>query len=155
MQYLGHITRSLTLGACAVRVTVVVCVCVCVCYHASCYIPRLYIEIKVPLGSTWRSQHMHCVVFVENDLFKSFGDICWPPLPSSFLDELSMDKIDNDGFFSRRLVCRSSDRSYNLTDSSLVIVNYQLRFLPWTFFVCTKSADLAYTWYCCLLRNYV
>ena len=35
--------------------------------------------------------------------------------------KLSMDKRDSDGFFSRRLVCRSSDRSYNSTDSSLNI----------------------------------
>ncbi len=42
----------LTLGACA-RVTVVVlcvCVCVCVCYRVSRYIPRLYVESRVPLG---------------------------------------------------------------------------------------------------------
>ena len=32
-------------------------------------------------------------------------------------------------FFSRRLVCRSTDRSYNSTDSSLVIVYCQLHFL--------------------------
>ena len=25
-------------------------VCLCVCYRASCYIPRLYIEIRVSLG---------------------------------------------------------------------------------------------------------
>ena len=104
------------------RVTVVV---VCVCYHTNCYIPRLYVENKVPLGFSWRFQDMHCVEFVENTLFKSSGNICWPPLPSSLLDELSMDKIDSDGSFSRRLVCRSSDRSYNSTYLSLVIVNYQ------------------------------
>ena len=34
---------------------------------------------------------------------------------SSLLDRLSMEKTDGDGFFSRWLVCRSSDRSYNLT----------------------------------------
>ena len=72
----------LTLGACA-RVTVVVlcvsvcvCVCVCVCYHASCHIPRLYVESKVPLSFLWRSQDVHCVDFVENALIKSSGDIC-------------------------------------------------------------------------------
>ena len=51
--------------------------------------------------------------FVENALFKSSGDICSPPLPS-FLDKLTMDKQDSDGFISRRIVCRTS---------------YQLRFL--------------------------
>ena len=127
----------LTLGACAVRVTVVVlCVCVSVCYRASGYIPHFHVENKTPLGFLWRFQDMHCVAFVENALFKSSGDICWPPLPSSLLEELSIDIRDSGGFFSRRLVCRSSDRSYNLTDSSLVIVNCQLRFLPWTFFSC-------------------
>ena len=25
-------------------------VCLCVCYRTSCYIPRLYVENKVPLG---------------------------------------------------------------------------------------------------------
>ena len=62
------------------RVTVVVlCVCVCVssvCYHASCYIPCLYIEHRVPLGFLWHFQHMYCVDFIENALFKSSGDIC-------------------------------------------------------------------------------
>ena len=50
---------------------------VCVCYHASCYIPRLYIEHKVPLGFLWRFQHniMYCVDVTENALFKSSGDI--------------------------------------------------------------------------------
>ena len=43
-----------------------------------------------------------------------------------------MDKRDSNGFFSRRLVCRSSDSSYNSTDLSLVTVDYQLRFLPLT-----------------------
>ena len=31
-----------------------------------------------------------------------------------------MDKRDSGGFFSRRLVCRTSDSSYDSTDSSLV-----------------------------------
>ena len=90
---------------------------------------------------------MHCVDFVENALFKSSDKICWPLLPSLLLDKFSMDKRDSDGFFSRRLVCRRSDSSYNSTDSSLVTVEYQLCFLRLTFFVCTKSADLAYMWY--------
>ena len=53
-----------------------VCVCVSVCYRASCYIPRLYVENKVPLGFLWHFQDMHCVDFVEKALFKSSGDIC-------------------------------------------------------------------------------
>ena len=64
-----------------------------------------------------------------------------------------MNKIDSDGSFSRRLVCRSSDRSYNSTDLSLVIVNYQTTLLALNFLsVCTKSADLAYTCYMVLLH---
>ena len=49
--------------------------CVCV-LRTSCYIPRLYVENKVPLGFLWRFQDTHCVIFVENALFKSSGDIC-------------------------------------------------------------------------------
>ena len=52
------------------------CVGVSVCYRTGCYILRLYVEIKVPLGFLWRFQDMHCVAFVENALFKSSGDIC-------------------------------------------------------------------------------
>ena len=62
---------------------------------------------------------MYCVTFVENALFKRSSDICQRSLPSSLLDELSMDKRDSNGFLSRRLVCRSGDRSYNSTNSSL------------------------------------
>ena len=53
-----------------------VSVCLSVCYHASGYIPHLYVENKMPLGFLWRFQDMHCVAFVENALFKSSGDIC-------------------------------------------------------------------------------
>ena len=74
------LVQFLTLGACT-RVTVVVlCVCLSVrlsvCYRASGYIPRLYVENKVPLGFLWCFQDMQCVAFVENALFKSSGDIC-------------------------------------------------------------------------------
>ena len=41
-------------------------------------------------------------------------------LPSSLLDELSVNKRDSGGFFSKRLVGRYSDRSNNSTDSSLI-----------------------------------
>ena len=37
-------------------------------------------------------QHMHCVDFFENALFRSSGDICRPPSSSSLLDQLAMDK---------------------------------------------------------------
>ena len=54
-------------------------------------------------------------------------------MPSLLLIELSVDESDSNCLISRRLVCRSSDSSYNLTDSSLVTVGYQLRF--WLYFV--------------------
>ena len=112
----------------------------CVCYHTSCYIRWKQGAVRLSMAFSIYA------LYVENALFKSSGDICWPPLPSSLLDELSMYKRDSDGFFSRRLVCRYSDSSYNLTDLTLVI-DHWLRFLPLAFFVRTKSADLAYTWY--------
>ena len=44
-------------------------------------------------------------------------------------------------FFSSRLVCRTSDSSYNLTDSSLVKVDFQQSFVAFDFLVCSKTAD--------------
>ena len=101
----------------------------------------------MPLGFIWHFQDMHCVAFVENALFKSSGDICWPPLPSSLLDELSMDKIDSDSSFSRRVVCRSSDRSYYSIDSSLVIVNCQTMLLCLEFSLCVLNLLI---WHTCV-----
>ena len=122
-------TCGLTLGACT-RVTVVILsVYLCVCYWASCYIPPyLYVESRVQLGFLCCSQRIVWIL-LENALFKSFGEICWPPLPSLLIDEFSMDKRDSDSFFSRRLACRTNDRSYSSTDSSLVTVDYQQSFL--------------------------
>ena len=70
--------RRMREGYGSVFVCVCVCVCVClsVCYHASCFIPRLYVENTVPLSFLWRSQDVHCVDFVEIALFTSSGDIC-------------------------------------------------------------------------------
>ena len=125
-------------------------VCLCVCYRASCYIPRLYIESRVPLGFLCCSQHMYCVDFVEDALFKSSSEICWSTLPSSLHNKLSMDKRDSDDFFSWRLACRTNDRSYNSTDSSLVTVDYQQCFLAF------KTTDQARAWSCCIfIRNRV
>ena len=39
----------------------------------------------------------------------------------AYSDELSVNKRDTDGFFSKRIVGRSSNRSYNSNDSSLNI----------------------------------
>ena len=66
-------------GSRSVCVCVTVCVPVhgvCVCYRASCYIPRLYVENRVPLGFLCYSPRMYCVDLVENALFKSSGEIC-------------------------------------------------------------------------------
>ena len=98
-------------------------VCVSVCYRASCYISHVYIENWVPLGFSCCSQCMYCVDFID----KSYGEICWSPLPSSLLDKLFMDKRDSNGFFSRRLTCRTSNMFNHSTDSSLVTVDYQQR----------------------------
>ena len=46
-----------------------------------------------------------------------------------------MDKSDSDGFFSKRLGCRTNDRSYNSTDSSLITVDSE-RFLA---FLCSAA----------------
>ena len=54
---------------------------------------------KVLLSFLWCFLHMHCVDFVKNALFKSYGDICRSFLPSLLLDRLSMDKTDSDGIF--------------------------------------------------------
>ena len=53
-----------------------VCVCLCVCYHTNCYILRLYVEIKVALSFLCYFLHMYFVNFVQNALFRSYGDIC-------------------------------------------------------------------------------
>ena len=72
---------------------------------------------------------MNCVDLVEITSFKSSGNICWSPAFFTSFDELSVNKRDSDGFFSRRIVGRSSDRSYSSTDSSLNILNCQLAWL--------------------------
>ena len=78
---------------------VCVCVCVCVCYHASCYIPRLYIENKVLLGFLWRFQDMDSLKMLCSKVLATFADqLC--------LLRFLMDKRDSNGFFSRRLACK-------------------------------------------------
>jgi hypothetical protein len=63
-------------------------------------------------------------------------------MPSLLLYELS---IDSDHFVSRLVVCRCSDSSCNSIESSLLTVDYQLRFLA-LFSLCVlihrRSADL-------------
>ena len=61
--------------------------------------------------------------------------ICWITLQKFWQHLLTTSAFfasqtkETDGLFSRRLVCRSSNMSYKSTDSSLVIVSCQLRFL--------------------------
>ena len=129
------------------------CVCVCesewvsvyVFYHASCCMPHLYTGNNVPLSFLHRFLLMHCVDFAENTLFRSSGDIkfCWSPLPSLLFDRLSMDKTDSDGFFSRWIVYRSSDRFYTSTGSSLAIVNLSATLLDLN---CAELASCKCMW---------
>ena len=124
-------------------------VCMWVCVSVSVTTPAvtylvLYDANKVPLGFLWHFQGMYCADLVENTSFNSSDDICWPLWPSSLLDELLIDERDSDGFISRIVACSSSDSSCNLTDSSQITVGYRLRFLA---LLCTRSADLACTWY--------
>ena len=116
----------LTLGAYA-RVTVL---CLSVIALAATY--HLY-EPQVKCYKTVSYSVFNvCIVWI------SLKTLCSPVLASftsafsTLSDEFSMDRMNNrdsDGFFSRRLVCRSSDSSYNSTGLSLVIANYQQRFL--------------------------
>ena len=70
-------------------------------------------------------QDMNRVDFI-NALFKSWVTFADQHL---LLVELSFYERDGNNFISRGVVCRSSDGSYNSTDSSLVTVGYQLHFM--------------------------
>ena len=85
------------------------CTSECVCYHASCYSPRLYVEnIKALLSFLCHLVHVYCVNFIENTLFRNYGNICWPPLPSLLLDGLLKDKKRQWCLcFNMTIVCRS------------------------------------------------
>ena len=110
------------------RVTVVVlCVCLSVYYHKISCLPRLYVANKVLQGSLWCFQRFYRLAFPENALFKSYGVICWSPLPSSLPGEFSTAKRDSDGFFSARKVYMVSYRSNNTTGSSLIVLYWQLQ----------------------------
>ena len=82
---------------------------------------------------------MHCVDFVKNTSFKvlaTFADhhgLLHVLISSRWINETS------DGFTSRIVVCSSSDSSYNLTDTSLISVGYQLHFLA---LLCTRDLIL-------------
>ena len=61
---------------------------------------------------------MYCVNFTENTSFSSSGVIWFQPLPTRQVLNGQDEHRDSDGFFLRRLVCRSSDISYSSTGSS-------------------------------------
>ena len=66
MYALGREGYSSCFVCASVCVCVCVCVCVYVCYHASCYVPGLYIAIKVPLGFLWhfKGTSYICIVLI-------------------------------------------------------------------------------------------
>ena len=66
-------------------------VCVSVITPAATYLQLVY---TMQTRRHYRLQGVNCV---ENASFKSSGDICWPPWPSSLLDELSIDERESDG----------------------------------------------------------
>ena len=51
------------------------CVCVSVATLTATYLV-FFVEIQMSLSFLCSFQHMHCVDFVESDLFKSSGDVC-------------------------------------------------------------------------------
>jgi hypothetical protein len=135
---------------------------VCVCYHATCYILCLFVSNTTLQGCLPRFDCTHCVNLAENAPFTSSGIICWSPPPSSLPDELSMDKIDSNGFLSTRRLCTARDRSNKTTGSSLVVAHWQKSFLTYCantacirFGIARARAHTAvwHTWYCCILRN--
>ena len=64
--------------------------------------------------------------------FKSSGIICQSPLPSLLPDELPMDRIDSDGFFSTQRVCTVRPLQLGPTDPTfrdiLLVLGSEVRF---------------------------
>jgi hypothetical protein len=58
---------------------------------------------------------MYCVDLPENALFSSYGVICVQPLPSTLPGELSMERMNISGLFSRYKVCSFSNSCYKTT----------------------------------------
>ena len=86
---------------------VCVCVCVSVCY---------------PLAAT-------VLIYRRKVRYHRLLNDCLSPLPFTLPEELSMDRRNSSGFFSRRRVCTLSDSFCRTTDSSLFSVNELLSFL--------------------------
>ena len=140
----GYGCRSVCVCVCVfVCVCVCVYVCVCVC-NTTLTAPYLVFRQNsgVIMLSMLFSMYALCG-FRWKHVIQKFW-LCWSPLPSSLLGQLSVDKRNSNGFFSSGLVCRTSDSSYNSTDSSLVAVDFQQSFVASHFFVCSKTADRAY-----------
>ena len=89
--------------------------------------PRFFVKIQVLLG--FLCCFYICIVDFAETLYQKFWQHLLITSASLLLGQLSVDKQDSDGFFSSRLVCRTSNSSYNSTDSSLVTVDYQQSFV--------------------------
>ena len=117
------------------------CVCVCVCVylsvnHANCYIHHFKVQGEVSQGSSWCFKHLQRVAFAENALFKSYGVIYLPWLPSTLPDELSTDIRNSSRFLSRQRVSTFNNSFCKITDSSLFSPKELLSFLA---YFCTRG----------------
>ena len=109
----------LTLGGCT-RVTVVLCVCVCVCYHSNWCIVKVGLSVVVSTSA----KVLYSKVLVT---FADHHCLPWPAL---------------NGRKASFQMCRPSNSFYNSTDSSLVIVNYQQRFMACEIILCVANLQL-------------
>ena len=87
---------------------------VCVCYCASCYIP-----VYIRCHWAFRCSYKICIVWIS--LCSKVLVIFLTTMAFSRFVELPLER-DSKCFISRRWVCRSSNSSYNSTNSSLVTV---------------------------------
>ena len=86
----------------------------CVCYHASGYIPGLYmyVQSEVAYSFLYAFKDMHCVDFAEDVSFGRYGIICLPRWSATwlFLDKstpMVLDTITNGIVYE--LLARSDD----------------------------------------------
>ena len=119
---------SLTLGAC-VRGTVVI-LCVCMCCHASCYMPVLYVETRVPLGFYGIFKIWIMLKTLCSNVLATFADHYYL---------FTFCERDCDCFVSRRLVYRSIvvivQQIHHWSQQAINYVQF-----------CARSADLACSW---------
>ena len=69
--------------------------------------------------------------FAKNALFKSYGVIYLPKLPSTLSDKFSTDARNSSGFLSRQRVSTFNDGFCRTTDSSLFSAKELLSFLAY------------------------